>query len=165
MSQGKTFLNNIHLEYLHYLQVCGCQCVTTCVTARAAGTRRTAARWARPSPSTSRRPTSSSSSSCCCSSCSGCAWAWCTTWCGSCRRTRRTSSAAATRAWPASPAWSPCPGCPARPSHGPRASPTTQVVMMALSLLLHYNCVPCSDCHGCYVPAPPDGGFPFSSKF
>ena len=34
-----------------------------------------------------------------------------------------------------------------------------------LSLLLHYNCVPCSDCHGCYVPAPPDGGFPFSSKF
>ena len=22
-----------------------------------------------------------------------------------------------------------------------------------------------SDSHGCYVPAPPDGGFPFSSKF
>jgi len=22
-----------------------------------------------------------------------------------------------------------------------------------------------TDCHGCYVPAPPDGGFPFSSKF
>ena len=31
--------------------------------------------------------------------------------------------------------------------------------------LFIFNIIFCSDCHGCYVPAPPDGGFPFSSKF
>ena len=63
------------------------------------------------------------------------------------------------------------PGVPSPPKS--RASRLTDhtgdddgsVCELSLSLLLYYNCVPCSDCHGCYVPAPPDGGFPFSSKF
>ena len=56
------------------------------------------------------------------------------------------------------------PGVPSPPKS--RASRLTDHTgNNGLVFKLQCNVVPCPDCHGCYVPAPPDGGFPFSSKF
>ena len=54
------------------------------------------------------------------------------------------------------------PGVPSPPKS--RASRLTDHTGADDGLFI-FTIISCSDCHGCYVPAPPDGGFPFSSKF